>query len=116
MASILQQNKCILDVPVFLGFPARRSRVTPDSRIRVQEKGCGDYCTLNRKKAAFPVGANSRQMLPSTTGMPREIDDFNFWILRDREEKLELHQGALNSRFESRGRERSKELTLRRRI
>jgi hypothetical protein len=48
--------------------------------------------------------------------MPREIDDFNFWILRDREEKLELHQGALNSRFESRGRERSKELTLRRRI
>jgi hypothetical protein len=48
--------------------------------------------------------------------MPREIDDFNFWILRDREEKLELPQGALNSRFESRGRERSKELALRRRI
>jgi hypothetical protein len=27
----------------------------------------GGYCTLNRKKAAFPVGANSKQMLPSTT-------------------------------------------------
>ena len=27
----------------------------------------GDYCTLNRKKAALSDGANSKQMLPSTT-------------------------------------------------
>jgi len=27
----------------------------------------GDYCTLNRKKAALSDGASSRQMLPSTT-------------------------------------------------
>ncbi len=27
----------------------------------------GDYCTLNRKKAASSVGANSRQILPSAT-------------------------------------------------
>jgi len=27
----------------------------------------GDYCTLNRKKAALSAGANSRQTLPSTT-------------------------------------------------
>ena len=48
MASILQENKGIPDIPVFLGFPARRSRVTPDSRIRVKETGCGVVwlCTL----------------------------------------------------------------------
>ena len=45
-----------------------RVRCTPQP-AKVQEAGggVGGYCTLNRKKAASPVGANSKQMLPSTT-------------------------------------------------
>ncbi len=48
---------------------------TPHPRIRVQEKGCGvgDYCTLKWKKAALSAGANSRQILPSTTDTDSEF-------------------------------------------
>ena len=35
--------------------------------LGVQEAGWGIYSTLNRKNAALFSGANSRQMLPSTT-------------------------------------------------
>jgi len=59
----------------------KRPRSKPHTpHIRVQEAGCGarhslqgaasrvrGYCTLNRKKAASSVGANSKQMLPSIT-------------------------------------------------
>ncbi len=31
----------------------------------MQEKGCGDYGPLNRKKAAWSEGANSGEILPS---------------------------------------------------
>ena len=35
--------------------------------VNVQERGCDTYSTLNLKNSGLSSGANSRQMLPSTT-------------------------------------------------
>jgi hypothetical protein len=53
------------------GTPNQKSKsaeqVPPHPCIRVQEKGCGIYSTLNRKKKVMSSDANLTQILPSTT-------------------------------------------------
>ena len=64
-------------VPGLFRIPAKRDQPSPSLRLVIQKKDRGaagsalsrlaDYSTLNLKNAALSSGANSTQMLPSTT-------------------------------------------------